>query len=177
MTSRIVTSSNGTAVARDASGSAPTPQYDPNAPSSEEVIATITAVPRTGRVASATGEAPISCTVEYDYPHPATSTGKTTINAHLTAKCDYYVPSISVASQMCHANGDTCGTIDTKTRYATNYAQTGGDLACGPLSRAYQAFGSVDIEFPPNYTPPNYIDFLASQKRWFQKVGGICVAS
>lgn len=164
-------------ILRDSSDGAPLPDYDPTAPASVTVVATPTAAPNAKGAGAAATAGAIACTITYDYPHPATSTGRTTINAHLTARCDSPVDSIWLASQMCHANLDSCGTRDSKFRAATNYVQIGGDMPCGPLSRAYQAFGSVEITFGPEYTPSTYSDFLASQQRSFQKVGGICVAS
>jgi len=158
---------------------APTLDYDADAPSSTTIVARATPTARHKRIAATDGA--ISCQITYDYPH-ASSTAtppKTTINAHLVADCDYNPETISLASQMCHSNLDARGALTTRTSSPySNYLRVGGDMPCGPLARYYQAFGSVDIVFGPGYTPSNYTDFLASQKRQFQlSANGICVLS
>lgn len=105
------------------------------------------------RSLAAAAAAVITCTVSYDYPHPSSDSQYTTVNAHLTVRCTAPVTSITLTSTMCTANLSRCGSHDTKLAFGKSYAMTGGDAACGPNWRWYQAHGSVFVGFPPGYTP------------------------
>lgn len=95
----------------------------------------------------------IRCTWSYDYPHPATSSGRKTINAHIKGECTAPVSALYVASRMCTANRDRCGDRSAKANGSRAYITVGGDLACGPLYRNYQATGTWEVTWPPGYTP------------------------
>lgn len=117
---------------------------DPGWPSSGTVAAAPSSSPGGSTLLAAAG---IECTNSYDYPHPATSSGKTTINAHLSVSCTGPVAQIFISSQMCHANLDRCGETDTTEVSNKAKASTGADMTCGPDVRSYKAFGSVVVTF------------------------------
>lgn len=146
----------------------------------EELV--LSAVPDTDGAAAA-GSKTTTCTggnsggKAYDYPHPASSTSKTTINAHLSIVCTDSVASIHLESMMCHANFDQCGTATKDTAFVTRSFRIGGDMACGATARKFVAVGYIKVTLPPGYTPQTQSANAKSVTKRFVKQGGICVTA
>ncbi|MBO2446012.1 hypothetical protein J4573_02850 [Actinomadura barringtoniae] len=111
----------------------------------------------------------------YDAPHPAASSKKRKINAHLSVTCTgpgAGATLVTVSSRM--TDGHRAGKASSKRGFGK--ARTGGDLACVKSKRAYRAVGLVVIKFPPRYSPPSATGRPSSVAKAFKRNGkGICV--